>query len=140
MTLSEKQKEAKTLVEIMMGCGRVMMEDLRKACRDRNLEDGLCWTTDDHLEVVKGIWDRWHTTSKFQVGDKVHVLPTGPTRMKTCIRATITEVGSDGWGYRLRAFKRDLPGIYLFNIWDFELVPRLDRRPIPTPPELVCED
>lgn len=58
------------------------------------------------------------TTINFKVGDKVYVLPEKPTfPFKNCIRATVTEVRDDGFGYSLRAFKKDLPGIYMFNIF-----------------------
>ena len=40
------------------------------------------------------------------------------------IRAIITEIDNTGWGYQLRAFQQDLPGIYMYNVWDVDLIPR----------------
>ena len=78
------------------------------------------------------------TTSNFKVGDKVYVVPGRPTFAFThYIRATITEVGQDGWGYRLRTFLKDLPGIYMFNIWDEDLLPRTDKSQKKLPPEFL---
>ncbi len=69
------------------------------------------------------------TTDKFKIGDKVYVSPGRPTYAFTYyIRATVTEVGQDDWGYRLRAFEQDLPAIYMFNIWDEDLLPRSSKK------------
>lgn len=57
--------------------------------------------------------------------------------MDYCIRATVTEITTDGWGYHLRAFREDLPGIYMFNMWDKDLQPRIDKTKKPTPKGLL---
>ena len=80
---------------------------------------------DFNLMVLDGTNPK--TNQKFKVGDKVHVDPGEYTRaFKHYIRATITEI-DEVCGYRLRAFQQDLPGIYMFNIWDKDLSPRTGR-------------
>jgi hypothetical protein len=65
---------------------------------------------------------------KYKVGDKVYVHPGESSRV-CYIRATITEL-DDGvfGGYELRAFEQDLPGIFMFNVWDDELLPRDSKK------------
>ena len=64
------------------------------------------------------------TTTKFKVGDKVHVDSDGFAEyFGFHIRAIITEIDPK-LGYLLRAFQKDLPGIYMFNVWDCDLTPR----------------
>ena len=82
------------------------------------------WQQLNHLLATQ------RTTLVFNVGDKVHVLSDDP-RSTYNIRAIVTEVSNDGWGYRLRAFLKDLPGIYMFNMWDQELVPRTGKERLP---------
>lgn len=72
------------------------------------------------------------TLLKFKVGDKVHVLPQWPTSMHYCIRAVITDVDDC---YHLKAFLQDLPGVWMFNIYDKDLIPRINKKRIPTPKE-----
>lgn len=77
---------------------------------------------------------------KFKVGDKVYVVPTGFTTFKYCIRAVVTEVNDDGWGYRLKAFLKDLPGVYMFNMWDKDLEPRVGKALKPVPEKYLISD
>ena len=70
------------------------------------------------------------TNLVYKVGDKVHVRSDDP-RATYNIRATVTEVSNDGWGYHLRAFLKDLPGVHMFNMWDRELVPRTGKARLP---------
>jgi hypothetical protein len=140
MPRTETQQKAMNLVESIRQCGRAAVEDLKQLCRDRGVEDDLCFTVDykdHHLAIAQEVWNRWHTIKNFKVGDKVYVVPLTHTLMKSCIRATVTEVNDDGWGYRLRAFESDLPGIYMFNMWDKDLQPRVGKKNKPTPPELL---
>lgn len=67
------------------------------------------------------------TTNKFKVGDKVYVFSGKDPSSDYVIRAIITSI-EDSSGYNLRAFKKDLPGIYMFNIWDYDLVPRTSNK------------
>lgn len=89
------------------------------------------------LFFVMMIDDRPKTTSRFSVGDKVYVahqdscyecgkLKDTYTVFTNHIRATITEI-DDRWGYHLRAFRQDLPGIYMYNVWDYQLSPRISK-------------
>jgi hypothetical protein len=99
---TEVQKEAMNKVESIRMCGKKAYEELKAALRERGLEDDAWFSydfTDKHLEVAKEVWDRWHTTNNFKVGDKVYVVPLTSTIMKNCIRATVTEITTDGWGY-----------------------------------------
>lgn len=123
-------------------CGKDARETFKRLCAERGISDYPFCTeyTLEHLEVCQKVWDMWHTTEKFKVGDKVYVVPLSPTTIKNCIRAVVTEVGKDKWGYRLRAFRQDLPGIYMFNMWDKDLEPRTSRANKPTPPELLIGD
>lgn len=67
------------------------------------------------------------TNQKFKVGDKVHVHAGEYTETyKHYIRATITGI-DEKMGYLLRAFEKDLPGIYMFNVWDSQLVYRTGK-------------
>lgn len=72
---------------------------------------------------------------KFKKGDWVYVCPERPVCSIThFIRAIITEDDPDPeWGYRLRAFKQDLPGIWMFNIWDQDLMPRTSKAMLKIP-------
>lgn len=112
-------------------------EDLRRLCTLYAIAHpdacSIDEYTDSHLKVCEEVKKLWLTTDKFKVGDKVYVVPTSETPCDTCIRAVVTEVSTDGWGYHLRAFKSDLPGIYMFNIWDKDLVPRKNKTALPTP-------
>lgn len=73
-------------------------------------------------------------TQNFKIGDKVHVAPNKPSHCRTCyIRAVVTKVGDDKDGYELEAFEEDLPGIYMFNVWDALLLPRIDENTKPLP-------
>ena len=142
MSFTEAQKKAMDLVDSIRQCGKAAVEELRSMCRERGLEDDLFFHrdyTDKHLEIAQEIWKRWHTTKNFNVGDKVYFVPNTFTLMKNCIRATVTEVNDDGWGYRLQAFKSDLPGIYMFNIWDSDLLPRVGKKNKPTPSDLLIK-
>jgi hypothetical protein len=62
------------------------------------------------------------TTANFKVGDHVHVDHNYAMTFGHYIRARIT--GINNYGYLLTAFKKDLPGIYMGNIWDKDLVIR----------------
>jgi len=140
MSLTENQKKTVYLVESIRHCGRLAVEDLRRAYHEHGFEDDICISyrdyTDKHLEIAQDIWNLWHTIKNFKVGDKVYFVPLTYTSMENCIRATVTEVNDDGWGYRLRAFQSDLPGIYMFNIWDKDLQPRVGKKQKSTPSEL----
>lgn len=139
--MTDLQQEVMIKVDQLGSYGRAVKEDYKQTCRERGIPD-FCFIseyTEAHLEVCNEVWERWHKTEKFKVGDKVYVVPTTFTSMKNCIRATITEVGTDEWGYRLRAFERDLPGIYMFNIWDKDLQPRVDKSNMPVPAELLLK-
>lgn len=103
-------------------------------CKERGMESHYYFVTEEnlpkYLEIVDEIWARWRTTNNFKVGDRVYVVPLEDSRrseFKNCIRAIVTEVGNDEWGYRLRAFRQDLPGIYMYNMWDKELIPRTGK-------------
>ena len=110
-------------------CGKGAVNDFKRLCRDCGIESSVfsCDYTEAHLEVCEKVLKLWHTTKKFKVGDKVYVIPQTPTIFKYCIRAVVTEVGTDRWGYRLRAFEKDLPGIFMFNMWDKDLKPRFSK-------------
>ncbi len=140
MPRTETQQKVMILIESIRQCGKAAVEDLKRTCRERGVDDDLCFSlnhTDQHLEIAQEVWNSWHTTKNFKVGDKVYVVPLTCTLMKSCIRATVTEVNDDGWGYRLRAFESDLPGIYMFNMWDKDLQTRVGKKNKPTPPELL---
>ena len=135
------QKETMILIDSVKMCGDKARADLRRRFQERGIPE-FCFIseyTDAHLEVAKEVWNAWHTTKKFKVGDKVYVVPLTPTIMDTCIRATVTEVGDPKWGYHLRAFESDLPGIYMFNIWDKDLQPRVGKAKKPTPKKLYLK-
>lgn len=74
------------------------------------------------------------TANKFKVGDKVHVDPGEYSGFEHYIRATITKVENDEKGYWLRAFGKDLPGIWMFNVWDKDLTTRSSRARKPRKP------
>jgi len=144
MSRTENQQKTINLIESIRMCGKTAFENLNRNFRDCGIEDDLFFSrdyTDKHLEIAQAVWNLWHTTNNFKVGDKVYVVPLTHTLMKNCIRATITEAdNNDGWGYRLRAFESDLPGIYMFNIWDKDLQPRIGKKNKPTPPELLIKN
>ena len=115
--------------------------EFKELARERGLDENVYFLaeyTDEHIKVMQEIWNRWHTTNNFKVGDKVYVVPNHITTMKTCIRATVTEVDSKR-GYFLRAFESDLPGIYMFNIWDKDLEIRTSKKNKLTPKEFFIE-
>lgn len=125
-------REAMLLYDRIRACGQDAKDDLIKACEKCGIEDHYGFLKTEHvksyLEIGSEILAKWHTTDKFKVGDKVYVDPGKPTfAFKNYIRATVTEVTTDGWGYHLRAFEQDLPGIYMFNIWDKDLLPRTNK-------------
>lgn len=123
-------------------CGQGAKDDFKRLCRERGINDDIFSYrehTQEHLDVCEEVWKLWHTTKNFKVGDKVYVVPTSSTIIPTCIRAIVTEVNDDGWGYRLRAWESDLPGIFMFNIWDKDLEPRTSKKQKPTPPELLLK-
>lgn len=140
MQLTENQINARLQLDQIYNCGQEARSDLRRLCQEHDILDTLNYTNLIYLKVIKIVWNLWHRTDKFKVGDKVHVVPLTPTFSKYCIRAVVTEANDDGFGYRLRAFKKDLPGIYMFNIWDKDLQPRSGNVRIPTPNDLLLED
>ena len=124
--------EAMLAYDRIFMCGKAAREDLRESCKDRGIEDHYGFLKPEnvasYLEVCKKVWARWHTTNNFKIGDKVYVKPSEPVIFRDYIRATVTEVGDDGWGYHLRAFEQDLPAISLFNIWDKDLIHRTSKK------------
>lgn len=143
MSIDPNLSALMNLTESLRCCGTLAIEELRTAYASHGIED--CVTliskcTDQHVAVAQEVWNRWHTTTKFKVDDKVYVVPLTFTSFEYCIRATVTEVGDDGHGYRLRAFASDLPGIYMFNIWDKDLAPRTDKSQRRVPSELLLND
>jgi hypothetical protein len=143
MAFTKIQEEVMFKADDIKMLGQGAKDDFARLCRERGISDDLYWVskfTKEHLKVCEEVWNLWHTTTKFKVGDKVHVVPTQPTLFTHCIRATVTEVNDDGWGYRLRAFESDLPGIYMFNMWDKDLQPRVGKTRKPVPPELFIGD
>lgn len=77
-----------------------------------------------------------HTTKNFKVGDKVHVVPREFTPYEYCIRAVVVSINDC---YHLKAFLQDLPGVWMFNIWDGDLVLREGKGRRPAPPELLIK-
>lgn len=68
------------------------------------------------------------TNTKFKVGDKVYVYPGKYSSFKFYIRATITDIDNTLYGgYFLKAFEKDLPGIWMFNIYDRDLIIRYNK-------------
>jgi hypothetical protein len=130
-------KEAMLIHDRISACGQDAKDDLTKACEKCGIEDYHFLKPEDvepYLEICREVLARWHTTDKFKVGDKVYVDPGKPTFAFTnYIRATVTEISTDGWGYHLRAFEQDLPGIFMFNIWDKDLLSRTDKANKPLP-------
>jgi hypothetical protein len=113
-------------------CGRGAKKELEGLCEVSGIESHYWFIkpeeVETYLEICNEVLARWHTTDKFKVGDKVYVGSDSPNSVfKNYIRATITEIDKGKWGYHLRAFKQDLPGIYMFNIWDKDLLPRTDK-------------
>jgi len=113
-------------------CGKDAREDLKGLCLERGIEDHYGFLKPEniktYLEVCEEVWAKWHTTNKFKVGDKVYVKPGEFSLIKDYIRATVTETGDPKWGYHLRAFTQDLPGIFMFNMWDKDLIPRTGKK------------
>ena len=125
-------QEAMLTYDRIISCGHGAKEELIKLCNERGIEYHYGFLESNHvelyLEICRDVLARWHTTNKFKVGDKVYVVPSEPTVFKNCIRATVTETGDPKWGYHLRAFEQDLPGIYMFNIWDKDLLYRTSKK------------
>src|SRR4051812_22296329 len=112
--------------------GRRARKDVTALCKERGVEEyvpGSCKPGHEkaYLAICKEVYARWHTTTKFKVGDKVYVKPDESSIFPNWIRATVTETGDPKWGYHLRAFRQDLPGIYMFNIWDKDLLLRTSK-------------
>jgi hypothetical protein len=122
--------------------GKDAKAHFRKLCQERKIECNpfSFEYTEEHLKCAEETLKLWRKTEKFKVGDKVYVVSTSPTLMKDCIRAVVTEIGDDGWGYRLRAFEQDLPGIYMFNMWDKDLQIRVGKKKKPTPKKLLISE
>lgn len=124
-------KEAMLFYDRIFCSGKDAREDLIKSCEKRGIEEHYGWlkpeNVEAYLEVCNEVWARWHTTNNFKVGDKVYVRPSEHSTFPNCIRATVTEVGDPKWGYHLRAFRQDLPGIFMFNMWDKDLIPRIGK-------------
>ena len=66
------------------------------------------------------------TNNKFKPGDKVYLKPKNWSGLSCYIRATVQEP-SDNVGYLLKAFKEDCRGIWMFNFWDHEMLPRFNK-------------
>ncbi len=141
MKISEVQIEVMHKLDRIKLWGQGAKDDFKRLCIERGIESSpfAVEYTKAHLEVCEEVYKLWLTTKKFKVGDKVYVVPTDPTVCETCIRATVTEVNDDGWGYHLRAFRSDLPGLFLFNMWDKDLEPRTGKENKPTPPKLLIK-
>jgi hypothetical protein len=100
------------------------------------------------------------TNENFKPGDHVYVIPDTNTRdyyrqhepnsKKTkeklhYIRATVTDLDENNQGYNLRAFAADCRGIYMFNQWDRDLIPREGKLKTLVPddyskPRLWCDE
>ena len=121
--------EAMLAYDRIFMCGKGALDDLMESCKKRGIERHYSFlkaeNVEAYLEVCKEVWARWHTTKKFKVGDKVYV-KSNESYFRECIRARVTEVSEKG--YHLRAFTQDLPGIYLFNIWDKDLIRRTNKK------------
>ncbi len=142
MPASKIQIEIMEKVDRIRMCGQGAIADFKKLCRKRGIDDDMLWVSryvPEHMEVCKEVWDLWHTTKNFKVGDKVYIVPLTTTFFPNCVRATVMEVGDDGWGYRLRAFESDCPGIWMFDQWDKDLVPRTSKANRPVPKGLYVE-
>lgn len=133
-----EQREARNLFDrIRDTCPREAKEEIRQACEERGVSSDLYFSyefSETHLEILREIWNRWHTTVKYKPGDKVYVIPSerGMSIFPHCIRATVTGISKDSkTGYDLRAFASDLPGIFMFNIWDKDLLPRVGKAKLP---------
>lgn len=120
-------------------CGRCAKQDLIETCKQHGIKESYYFLKPEEIEkylgICKEVLARWQTTNKFKVGDKVYVNPGRFCTCKNYIRATITEVTSD-WGYHLRTFVQDLPGLFMFNIWDKDLLPRTNKKNKPLSEEL----
>ena len=142
MTLHPATKEAMNLWDSLQWCGvheqteqnphGDARDEVSKLCEDQNIEETLfggrakAGQEEAYLKICKEVWAKWHTTKKFKVGDKVYVQPDKDSRIESCIRSTIIAIRAD-MGYMLKAFQTDLPGIWMFNIWDKDLLPRKDK-------------
>jgi len=137
------QQEAMILFDrIKDSCGQKAKEDVKQLCLKQKIDYHDFWfaskkITKKHLDLLRIVWNKWHTTNNFKVGDKVYVVPVTYTTFNYCIRATVTEVSTDKWGYDLRAFESDLPAIFMFNMWDKDLIPRTDKKRKLVPKELL---
>lgn len=124
--------EAMLFYDRIFMCGKDAREDLRQSCKERGIEDHYGFLKPEnvaaYLEVCQELWARWHTTNNFKVGDKVYVKPSESCVFRDFIRATVTETGDPKWGYHLRAFEQDLPAIFMFNMWDKDLIPRTSKK------------
>lgn len=65
------------------------------------------------------------TANSFKRGDKVYIYPGKCNHFTHYIRATVVDV--DDKGYLLKSFQQDLPGIWTFNVWDIDLIPRTSK-------------
>lgn len=123
------KRDIMLIMDRISHCGREAVDEVHNLCK--NVQPH----TESHLAICQEVLSRWLTTKNFKVGDKVYVHPGRPTVAFTnYIRATVTEINGE-WGYHLRAFKQDLPGIFMFNIWDKDLLPRTNKSNKPLPPE-----
>lgn len=123
--------------------GPAARDEYRRRCEAEGVDVGLYYHSgftrgqlEAALRVCNDVLAVYHKTEKFKVGDKVHVVPTTPTTMEYCIRAVVLEVDGTLEGYFLRAFLKDLPGIFIAFKWDKDLEPRVGKARKPTPPEL----
>lgn len=66
------------------------------------------------------------TNLVYKVGDKVHII-TSKRESGHNVRATVTKVDNDGYGYHLQAFRKDSALIHVYNVWDHQLVPRVGK-------------
>lgn len=135
----EEHEELEGLVHsLKYHCGEKAREDFKQACIDNGIKDHPFFCreyTKEYLEIARKVFAVWHTVNKFKVGDKVYVVPLfrPSVSMTNCIRAVVTDV-DEKYGYWLRAFRKDNPGIHMYNIWDKDLETRTNKKnkPIPT--------
>ena len=132
---SNLKHEGMAVHESVCQCGRQARDEVTALCEERGVEENIFggWAKDGqdeaYLAICREVWAKYHTTNNFKVGDKVYVKPSEPDcgLFPNCIRATVTETGDPRWGYHLRAFQQDLPVIYMFNMWDKDLIPRTNK-------------
>lgn len=142
--LNRLEEQIRNICAYELGAG--VETDIEALCKERGIDFTgtlISWIpismvnspdaiTKEHYDIAIAIGQevvaKWKTTKNFKVGDKVYVDPGKPTHaFENYIRGTITEISTDGWGYHLRAFEEDLPGIFMFNQWDYTLLPRTDK-------------